>query len=307
MTRSRKRSCLVLGGSGLIGSYLLRELAAHWDVHAAGRNPGAEAGTQGVTWHHMDLSDGSSPPVLPVTIDAVVYLAQSERFREFPEGAADVFAVNVAAVIRLLEYARKAGARNFVLASSGGIYGTGDGEFEEDRAFVAGSDLGFYASTKLSAELLAASYAPFMNVVALRFFFVYGKGQRRSMLVPRLIDSVRDGRPIALQGSDGIRLNPTYVSDAVSSVLAALELEESYTVNVAGPEVLTLREIGETIGRALGCVPRFEIDHGSRPAEMIGSTALMSELLGGPRVSFSEGIRRVLSEESAASLIRGGR
>jgi len=297
MEDSVLKKCLITGASGLIGSHLLEDLASEWELHAVLRRAPAVP-SDGVAWHGLDLTNEWDMDGLPPEIDAVVYLAQSERFREFPEGADEVFRVNTLSMLRMLEYARRARARTFVLASSGGVYGSGERALSEDLEISAKGDLGFYLSTKVCSEILAANYTPFMNVVALRFFFVYGPGQRRSMLVPRLIENVRHGRPITLQGSDGIRLNPTYVSDAVSAVRAALDLEESCTVNVAGPEVLTLRQIGEKIGGALGCVPRFEIDHGSRPAEVIGTTALMTELLGGPRVTFSQGIRRMLSPQS---------
>ena len=58
-------------------------------------------------------------------------------------------------------------------------------------------------------------------VVILRFFFVYGPGQSNEMLIPRLVKSVREGQPIALDGLDGLRINPVYVEDAVRAVVSA--------------------------------------------------------------------------------------
>lgn len=62
-----------------------------------------------------------------------------------------------------------------------------------------------------------------------------------------LVQSVLDGRPIVLHGQDGIRINPTYVADAVTAIEADLVLEGSHKINIGGPEVLTMRQIGEMI------------------------------------------------------------
>jgi nucleoside-diphosphate-sugar epimerase len=199
--------------------------------------------------------------------------------------------------MRLLDWARQIGVRTFVFASSGGVYGAGGKEFSEEQEAMPRGDLGFYLSTKLCSEVIAENYTQYMDVIILRFFFVYGPGQRRSMLIPRLVDSVREEKPIVLQGKDGIRINPTYVSDAVDAICAALELAGSQKINVGGPQVLSLREIGNIIGEALRKKPNFEVKHDAEPSHLIGDTTKMSRLLTEPKVSFKEGILRFLDNE----------
>ena len=87
---------LMTGAAGLLGSHLVPVLEAEdADVIAAGRDM-------------IDLSRPLDRTKLPAKIDAVVYLAQSSRFRECPEGAEDVFQVNTAQVLAMLDYARRA-------------------------------------------------------------------------------------------------------------------------------------------------------------------------------------------------------
>ena len=83
-------------------------------------------------------------------------------------------------------------------------------------------DLGFYLSSKLCSEIIADNYSSFMNIVSLRFFFVYGPRQSETMLIPRLIKNIKNGDAITLQGPDGILINPTYVSDAAEVVARSL-------------------------------------------------------------------------------------
>ena len=72
------------------------------------------------------------------------------------------------------------------------------------------------------------------------------------MLIPRLVRRVSENAPITLEEPDGMQLNPVAVGDVVETIVRCLTLDRSATLNVAGPEVLTLREIGRRIGSAAG-------------------------------------------------------
>jgi UDP-glucose 4-epimerase len=290
------KRCLVTGASGLIGSRLILNMDDDWFVFGLSR--GYLDGLNGDRVRHVavDLSKSWDTGALPEQIDAVIHLAQSEHFRDFPQHAEEVCQVNTVSTLRLLDYARRAGARTFVLASSGGIYGSGDQQFSEEMEISSRGDLGFYLGTKLCSEVIAESYVSFMNVIILRFFFVYGPGQSRGMLIPRLVQSVMNGKPITLQGNDGIRINPTYVDDAAVAIKQSLEISGSHKVNVGGPEVLSLRDIGETIGQAVGRRPNFSVQANSDPRHLVGDIRKMSKLLGQPEVRFRDGIRGYLRE-----------
>lgn len=293
------RVCLVTGATGLVGSRLVRELDG-WDVHAVVRDAKrAPAGTRPVV---ADLAGAWDASVLPATVDAVVHLAQSDNYREFPAAADSIFRVNTASTLALLDHARRAGAKKFVLASTGGVYGSADRAFREtdvpavdaSPGTVSGeaADLAFYLRTRRSAELIAAAYQPHMDIAVLRFFFVYGPQQKSSMLVPRLVASVREGRPVTLQGTDGLKLNPVHVDDAARAVRAALSISGSTLVNVAGPQVLTLRAIAEAIGVAVGRAPVFSADApGAEAHHLFGDVETMSRVLGAPAVRFADGVR----------------
>ena len=282
---------VMTGASGLLGMHLL-PLLGGCEIHAIGRSPiaGAPANVRHV---EADLARPLDRSRLPQRINAVVHLAQSSRFREFPEGAQDVFAVNVERVMDLLDYARQAGAGAFVHASTGGVYRPGQEPLRESDALPAHEALGFYPASKLAAEMLARSFAGTMRVGALRYFFIYGRGQQRHMLVPRLVDSVRKGQPVRLQGRDGLRLNPVHAGDAAAATAAALELSDSATVNVAGPETLSIRAMAETIGEQLGIEPLFE-QAGEAAGDLVADITLMRRLLAEPTRRFRDCVGELL-------------
>ena len=120
MENSRKK-CLVTGASGLIGTCLVELASENFDIYALTRRPMFFRGGK-VKNIVGDLSLPGVCEALPEKIDTVVHLAQSAHFREFPTRAADIFKVNVSSAVSLLDYARRAGAQNFIIASSGGVY-----------------------------------------------------------------------------------------------------------------------------------------------------------------------------------------
>src|ERR1700751_2829563 len=121
---------LVTGGSGFLGRSLLPMLSQRRDIVALHR-PGTEpSAVDGVRWVEQELAEPLSA-ALPDRIDAVLHLAQSSRYREFPDGAVDVMEINTMATTRLLDYCRRAGGETFVYASSGAVNGAGPNAIEE--------------------------------------------------------------------------------------------------------------------------------------------------------------------------------
>ena len=284
------KKVLITGYNGLIGHSLVKILIKNGQYEVIGIGRSSSEIIQTI---RIDLSNEWDAGKLPEKVDAVIHLAQSELFRDFPNSAQNVFNVNAASTLKLLEYTRKARVEKFIYASSGGIYGNSNSEFTEDAPVSIRSDIGFYLSTKFCSELLVQNYIPFFNADILRFFFVYGQRQKGHMLIPRLIQSVKSDTPIHLQGNDGLMINPIYVEDAASAVVACLNLKGSNRINVGGSEVLTLREICKIIGKQLTKEPVFNIEN-VRPQNLIADISKMQDMLIVPKTSFFEGIKKII-------------
>ena len=278
---------------------MLRKLASKHDVSAVSRRLPVSSDGEGATWLIQDLAQPTWGLALPEKIDAVVHLAQSPHFRNFPIQADDIFQVSAGTTMRLLDWAYRAGAQHFVLGSTGGLYGSSAQPLNEDAPLPdQRGALGFYFATKRAAEILAQQYAGKLNVATLRFFFIYGAGQSASMLMPRLAANVRDSKPITLQGNEGIQLNPVHVDDAVDAILRTLDLNESVVLNIAGPQVTSLRAICDRMGLLLDRRPMFDVDLVAQPNHLIADIERLSRILGRPQTSIESGIAELLGQVS---------
>lgn len=295
----RSMRILVTGATGFLGSRLVVHLARSHEVWAVTRRP-SPAGPPRVHWLRQDLAVEAWDVALPREIDAIIHLAQSPNFRNFPESAAEIYAVAAGATMRLLDWGARAGARYFILTSTGGLYGTSDKPVREgDPLPEMRSQLGFYFAAKRASELLAIQYASEINTVILRCFFLYGSGQAPQMLMPRLVGNIRERRPVYLQGDEGIRINPIHVDDAVRAIKRCLDLTESRVFNIAGPQIASLREIAEAIGRRLDRKPVFAIDSTVAPNHLMADIQRMSGALGPPRIGIEAGIAELCGDKAS--------
>jgi nucleoside-diphosphate-sugar epimerase len=83
------------------------------------------------------------------------------------------------------------------------------------------------------------------------------------------------------------------VEDAAEATVAALGLERGETINVAGPEVVSIRRIAELAAAELGLEPRFT--HGPTQSGLVASIERMRDLLVAPTTPPAEGLRRMVA------------
>ena len=120
------------------------------------------------------------------------------------------------------------------------------------------------------------------------------------MLIARLAHSIVEGTAIRLDGPEGIRLNPIHVSDAIDAFVTASELVDHTLINVAGDEVLSLRQISMSMARHLSIEPKFEVGAEAVTSNMVAGIDRMKEWLISPQVQFAVGVEEVCRDAAAA-------
>jgi len=171
---------LITGGAGFIGSHTTD--AALADGHTVrvldDLSSGDRANLSGaVELVEGDVTDADAVRGAMSGCDAVIHLAALVSVPQSLRAPLHTYHVNTTGTATVLEAARQAGIRRFVLASTCAVYGDLPGRKHESSPV---QPLAPYAASKLMAEqwvqLYAGAYS--METVVLRYFNVYGLRQR---------------------------------------------------------------------------------------------------------------------------------
>lgn len=297
---SAPSTVLVTGGAGFIGSVVCRRLAdaGHRVIVADHgddlRHRRAHLALADLDIHTSDLAHTDLTRLLE-GVDRVIHLAGRPGVQSsWGAGFAHHLDGNVGLTQRLLEAALEAPVARVVVASSSSVYGeTAGGLASEDAPLAPTSP---YGVSKAAVELLVRTYAERgVPVVALRYFTVYGRGQRPDMALHRIIDAALGGDPFPQRGSGRQQRDFTHVDDAAAATEAAIfaPLAPGTICNVGGGRPVRLASLISAVGLQLGrSVPVIaQPPAPGDPGRTAADPRLAAALLGwSPRVSLADGI-----------------
>jgi UDP-glucuronate 4-epimerase len=298
---------LVTGGAGFIGSHLVKALLDRGDEVTIvdnfdpfyperlkrrgldGRARLVEADIRDQDAMHRAFAE-SRPEI-------TVHLAALAGVRPSLERPAAYMDVNVRGTACVLEAARAAGTRRFVLGSSSSVYGAhAQAPFRETARVDAPESP--YAASKVAAEVLARTFHNLYGteVAALRFFTVYGPRQRPDLAIHKFSRRMLAGQPLPLFGDGSSRRDYTWVDDIVAGVVAACDVPLPFDiVNLGGAHTTSLGELVALLEQALG-VPAILERRPAQPGDVPLTSADVShaaEVLGyAPRTSIEAGLRK---------------
>ena len=212
---------------------------------------------------------------------------------------------NILATKRLLDESVKNQVKNFVYSSTSSVYGR-----------VANSDLDLrlephspYGVTKLAGENLVKCYhANFnLNVKILRYFSVYGPGQRPDMAIQIFLESIQQGKQITISGSGEQSRDFTFVENCAAATISAAKAQDPILISdVSGGEIAKIKEVLEICFEVTGLrVPVTFSERIKGDQDMTLGGTLHSALNFGshPRVNLRTGIaaqwESVISKESS--------
>jgi UDP-glucuronate 4-epimerase len=229
--------------------------------------------------------------------DAVVHLAARAGVRPSIAQPMLYQDVNVRGTAAVLEACRRHGVRKVIFGSSSSVYGDNSKiPFAEDDP--VDRPISPYAATKRAGELLAFTYHHLyqLDVFCLRFFTVYGPGQRPEMAIHRFVREIDAGRPVQMFGDGGTRRDYTYVDDIVQGICGALDRVQGYRIfNLGESRTVDLASLIAAIGEALGKTPLVERrpeQPGDVPVTYADIRRARAELAYRPQVDLPEGLAR---------------
>jgi uncharacterized protein YbjT (DUF2867 family) len=230
---------LVTGGTGVVGKGAVDQLlAAGHTVRLLSRHAAADARqwASGVEPREGSVSSDDAVAGAAEGCDAVLHVAGIVS-ESPPESTFQ--AVNVEGTRRLAREARRAGVRRFVYVSSLG---------------ADGGDSAYHRSKFQAEEVVRAEAPPGWLIV--RPGNVYGPGDE---VISLLLKMVRTLPVIPLVGAGGQPFQPVWVDDLGLALARAVERPEprETAVDIAGPDVTTMRETLELLAKITDRAPVF--------------------------------------------------
>lgn len=311
---------IVTGGAGFIGSHVVRALlnAGHevtvldefndfYDP-AIKRANVASFTTRGAKVEVAEIDLRRWEPVKDlfarVKPDAVIHLAARAGVRPSILDPKLYIDTNITGTFHVLEAARLSGCSKVLFASSSSVYGLSRTvPFREDLPLL--QTLSPYAATKLAGEQLCGNYVNLhgMRIAALRFFTVYGPGQRPDLAIHSFTDAIENGRSIRQFGDGTTRRDYTYIDDIVQGVMGALSFVEGEgplfeVFNLGENETTTLAQLIAAIEKALGkkaVIERLPEQKGDMPLTAADITKARTLLGYAPRTPIREGIPKFVA------------
>lgn len=256
------QNILITGAGGYLGSLLVPELLKRGhtvtavDAFYFGDVLADQADHPELRIHRSDVRH--LRPDLLHGVDAVIALA---AISNDPAGKLNprwTTAVNETAAVRLAEFARDAGARRFLHASTCGIYGASDQLLDETSEITPLSE---YARSKAAAEqAIRRTETAGFRTVSLRLGTLFGVSPRMrlDLAVHTMTYHALTKGTVSVDG-DGTQWRPfLHVRDAVRAFITCLQLPDDEIAhpayNVVG-ENLRVRDLAELVSREFDGIP----------------------------------------------------
>ncbi|PKN93496.1 MAG: hypothetical protein CVU44_09085 [Chloroflexi bacterium HGW-Chloroflexi-6] len=298
---------LVTGGAGFIGSHIVRALLEQGDFVRILDNfsSGKRANIAGLNAEIVE-GDLRDPAKVAEAVQGIEIIFHEAAFVSVPQSMDEpmtCFDINQRGTESLLEAARKAGVKRVVLASSAAVYGDLDSMPLEEHFPLR--PLSPYAVSKRVDELYAEMYTRSfgMEVVALRYFNVYGPRQRPDSMyaaaVPIFTRRLIDGKPVTIYGDGGQTRDLVYVGDIVRANLVASEhpAAPGQVFNICSGDEIRVIDIIESLMDFFpnAPAPEFAPARAGDIYRSLGSPAKAEKILGfKTQTSLEDGLRAVV-------------
>jgi nucleoside-diphosphate-sugar epimerase len=313
------RSYLVTGGSGFLGSALVRRLVEngarvrvldnHWRGHP--RRLAAVAGR--IELVPGDIRDAETTARAVEGVDCVAHLGAINGTRFFYEQPELVIDVAIRGTLNVIDACRRHGVRHLVVASSSEAYQSPDVVPTPENVPLVVPDVlnprYSYGGSKLAAELIAFNYGRtgFDRVVVFRPHNVYGPDMGFEHVIPEL--SLRAAAAIAASAPRGPVRFPIkgdgrqtrafiHIDDFTDGLVTVIERGEHLNVyHIGNPEEVSIETLAQLIFRQFDREPNF--DYEPAPA---GETRRRCPDIGklqalgfAPRIALAQGLPGVVA------------
>ena len=260
---------LVTGGMGFIGSHFVNKLKQNqpnWEVTVIDKmtyasNPNNIKSQ--VKFIKADICDLNKLP----EVDYIVHFAAESHVDNSIKDGKPFIRTNVEGTFNLIELARKqTSLKKFIHISTDEVYGDMSAT-NIDYGFVTALETyplhgsSYYSATKAASDMLvlAAARTYGLPYIITRTCNNFGENQHNEKMIPTIIRSVREDKPIPVYG-DGEQVREWIHADdnaqAIYNIMISDEINEIY--NIGSSYRITNNELIQLVGEVLGQTPDFK-------------------------------------------------
>jgi len=303
-------SYLITGGAGFIGSHIVRELLRRrqtirvLDNFSTGTEENLHDCLSRIELIRGDVRDRRVVRQAVRGIDYILHQAALASVPRSIDHPVETNQVNVGGTLSLLQAAREAGTRRFVLASSSSVYGPSPRLPKRENARP--NPISPYAISKFTGEQYCRVFFQLYGLptVCLRYFNVFGPRQnpasQYAAVIPKFILALLQGTRPVIHGDGRQSRDFSYVSNVVQANILACRVEQAggQVINVACGRRYTINDLAARLSRLAG-LRSAPVHTAPRPGDVRHSLADITkarQLLGyRPTVSFEEGLERTVA------------
>lgn len=251
----KKPTAFVTGGTGFIGSHLIKRLLKEsFDVHILYRPTSPSSRLKDVlsltTHHNTDICDKDELQKLLKEIqpDYIFHLANIGIYGGKESADEDVINVNFLGTVNLLQASKDIPYKLFVNTGSSSEYGPKTDSMKElDSCFPEST----YGVSKLAATLYAKNFAENHNkqIVTLRLFSPYGPDDDPRRFITTVISQALKNKKITLTNPDNVR-DFIFINDVIEAYLSCITTKKvlgGKIINVGSGSQQTIKDVLEII------------------------------------------------------------
>jgi UDP-glucuronate decarboxylase len=303
-----RKTILVTGGAGFIGSHLCEKLLAdgHDVVCADNFFTGSKDNIRSLINHdHFELVRHDIVNPLYLEVDRIYNLACPASPVHYQVNPIKTIKTSTVGMVNMLGLAKRVKAR-LLQASTSEVYGDPAEHPQKESYWGNVNPIGVrscYDEGKRVAETLCMDYYRNnrVNIRIVRIFNTYGPRMHPNdgRVVSNFIVQALKGQPITIYGDGSQTRSFCYVDDLVTGLIRMMENDQTIgPVNLGNPAEITVRELAERVIKMTGSSSRIEVcplpqddPRKRRPDITVAKQALGWE----PHVPLEEGLHRTIA------------
>ncbi len=255
-----RKKVIVTGGAGFIGSNLVQELSAQYDVIviddlSTGRIENLE-GISNIQFIKGSITDLNMLKQAFIDAECVFHQAALPSVQRSVSDPISSNVANIDGTLSALVAAKDCGVKKFIFASSSSVYG--DTPTLPKKEDMKPNPKSPYAVTKLTGEHYCRVFSEVygLHATCLRYFNVFGPKQnpksQYAAVIPIFITRILNNQSPTIYGDGSQTRDFTFVKDVVKANLLAIKSETQGIFNIACQRQISLYELALKIMEITG-------------------------------------------------------